>query len=192
MKNNPKVFVYPVEKISTFGFRGEAIPSVASVSRFEINTRRQESIEGTKVICEGGTIKTVESTGCPPGTTMSVRNLFFNVPARKKFLRSAATEEAHIQETVLLLTLSRLDTFIELRFDGRVILSIPQAEDIRTRASLLFGREMLKEMLKEKSNDMIMLNSKFVNIYPTFSRNQVCNHLVFTVDYLPVNTICFF
>ena len=139
--------VEDLEKISTFGFRGEAIPSVASVSRFEINTRRQESIEGTKVICEGGTIKTVESTGCPPGTTMSVRNLFFNVPARKKFLRSAATEEAHIQETVLLLTLSRLDIFIELRFDGRVILSIPQAEDIRTRASLLFGREMLKEML---------------------------------------------
>ena len=139
--------VEDLEKITTFGFRGEAIPSIGSVSRFEINTRLHDSIEGTKVVCEGGTIKTVEAVGCPPGTTMSVRNLFFNVPARKKFLRSAATEEAHIQETVLLLALSRLDIFIELRFDGRVVISVPKAEDIRTRASLLFGREMLKEML---------------------------------------------
>ncbi|NQZ57491.1 MAG: hypothetical protein HRT88_08485 [Lentisphaeraceae bacterium] len=136
-----------LESISTFGFRGEALPSIASVSRFEINTRQQDSIEGTKVICEGGTIKALEATGCPPGTSISVRNLFFNVPARKKFLRSNATEEAHIQETALLLALSRLDIFMELRFDNRLIFSVPATDDIRTRAALLFGRDMVKDML---------------------------------------------
>ena len=141
------VDIHDLESISTFGFRGEALPSIASVSRFEINTRQQESIEGTKVICEGGTIKALEATGCPPGTSISVRNLFFNVPARKKFLRSNATEEAHIQETALLLALSRLDIFMELRFDNRLIFSVPATDDIRTRAALLFGRDMVKDML---------------------------------------------
>jgi len=136
-----------LDSIGTFGFRGEAIPSIASVSRFEINTRKHDAIEGTKVICEGGTIKAVEAAGCPPGTSMSVRNLFFNVPARKKFLRSAATEEAHIHETALLLALSRMDIFMELKFDNRVIFSVPAADNLRTRASLLFGRELVKEML---------------------------------------------
>ena len=136
-----------LDSIGTFGFRGEAIPSIASVSRFEINTRQHDAIEGTKVICEGGTIKAVEAVGCPPGTCMSVRNLFFNVPARKKFLRAAATEEAHIHETALLLALSRMDIFMELKFDNRVIFSVPAADNLRTRASLLFGRELVKEML---------------------------------------------
>ena len=136
-----------LERIGTFGFRGEAIPSIASVSRFEINTRKQDAIEGTRVICEGGVIKAVEAAGCPPGTSISIRNLFFNVPARKKFLRSAATEESHIHETALLLALSRMDIFMELKFDNRVIFSVPAADDLRTRASLLFGRELVKEML---------------------------------------------
>ena len=136
-----------LDSIATFGFRGEAIPSIASVSRFEINTRKHDSIEGTKVICEGGTIKTVEAAGCPPGTSISVKNLFYNVPARKKFLRSAATEEAHIHETSLLLALSRMDIFMELKFDNRIVFSVPAADNLRTRASLLFGRELVKEML---------------------------------------------
>lgn len=136
-----------LDSIATFGFRGEAIPSIASVSRFEINTRKHDSIEGTKVLCEGGTIKTVEAAGCPPGTSISVKNLFYNVPARKKFLRSAATEEAHIHETALLLALSRMDIFMELKFDNRVVFSVPAADNLRTRASLLFGRELVNEML---------------------------------------------
>ena len=136
-----------LDSIATFGFRGEAIPSIASVSRFEINTRKHDTIEGTKVICEGGTIKAVEAAGCPPGTSISVKNLFYNVPARKKFLRSATTEESHIHETALLLALSRMDIFMELKFDNRIVFSVPAADNLRTRASLLFGRELVKEML---------------------------------------------
>ena len=142
-----------LERISTFGFRGEAMPSIASVSRFTILTRQHSSIEGTRVEVEGGTIRNVQSTGCPPGTTISVKNLFFNVPARKKFLRSRSTEEGHIQEIVLLLALSRLDLFLELKFNGRTVFSVPPTEDIRTRAALLFGRSMVNEMIPVNFTD---------------------------------------
>ena len=139
--------VNDLENITTFGFRGEALPSIASVSRFTLLTREHSAIEGTRVQCEGGTIQAVETTGCPPGTSITIKNLFYNVPARKKFMRSQATEEAHIHETVLLLALSRLDIHIELKFNNRLIFSIPPADDIRTRASLLFGKALAKELV---------------------------------------------
>ena len=139
--------VNDLENITTFGFRGEALPSIASVSRFTLLSREHSAIEGSKVLCEGGTIQSVENAGCPPGTSITIKNLFYNVPARKKFMRSQATEEAHIHETVLLLALSRLDIHIELKFNGRLIFSIPPAEDIRTRAALLFGKALSKELV---------------------------------------------
>ena len=89
--------------IRTLGFRGEALPSIASVTRFQLRTRPQDADEGTEVNVTGGVIQNVGPTGCAPGTTVQVRNLFFNLPARKKFLRSIATEESHIQEIVQLL-----------------------------------------------------------------------------------------
>ena len=85
-----------IERIDTLGFRGEAIPSIASVSRFTITTRRRDSDEGTLVQVNAGTLAEVRAAGCPPGTLVEVRDLFCNVPARRKFLRSYATEEAHV------------------------------------------------------------------------------------------------
>ena len=86
-----------IERIDTLGFRGEAIPSIASVSRFTITTRRRDSDEGTLVQVNAGTLAEVRAAGCPPGTLVEVRDLFCNVPARRKFLRAAATEENHIK-----------------------------------------------------------------------------------------------
>ena len=169
--------VEDLDSIATFGFRGEAIPSIASVSRFELNTRQQESIEGT-VLCEGGTIKDVEASGCPAGTTISIRNLFYNVPARKKFLRSDATEEAHIHEIALLLALSRLDIHVELRFNGRLIFSVPAADDIRTRAALLFGRDSMKEMLAVNYAEAGIMVTGLVS-RPGMSRNTRKEQRVF-------------
>ncbi|MCH2206294.1 MAG: DNA mismatch repair endonuclease MutL [Lentisphaerales bacterium] len=170
--------VEDLDSITTFGFRGEAIPSIASVSRFELNTRQQDSIEGTRVICEGGTIKDVEASGCPAGTTISIRNLFYNVPARKKFLRSDATEEAHIHEIALLLALSRLDIHVELRFNGRLIFSVPAADDIRTRAALLFGRDSMKEMLAVNYAEAGIMVTGLVS-RPGMSRNTRKEQRVF-------------
>ncbi len=90
-----------LEAIRTLGFRGEALPSIASVSRFRLITRTQDSVEGTEITVEGGGAASVSPTGCPVGTTVEVRELFFNVPARKKFLKSSATESAQIGEVCL-------------------------------------------------------------------------------------------
>ena len=86
-----------IEEIDTLGFRGEAIPSIASVSRFSITTRRHDSDEGTLVVVNAGSLAEVSAAGCPPGTLVEVRDLFCNVPARRKFLRSFPTEEGHVK-----------------------------------------------------------------------------------------------
>ena len=90
--------VTDIEEIDTLGFRGEAIPSIASVSRFTLTTRRADDDEGTLVQVNAGILAEVRAAGCPPGTLVEVRDLFCNVPARRKFLRAYATEESHVRE----------------------------------------------------------------------------------------------
>ena len=136
-----------LEKLLTCGFRGEAIPSIASVSRFTIITRPHDALEGSKVVVDGGTVREVSGCGCPPGTTMSVRQLFYNVPARRKFLRSPETEEGHIVEQLHLLALSRQDIHFTLSLDGRQALNLPPGDDLRQRAAELYGRDTVKDML---------------------------------------------
>src|SRR3982751_5508264 len=94
--------------IATMGFRGEALPSIASVSRFTLTTRERESDspEGTQIIINGGKIAEVKAAGCATGTMIEVRQLFFNLPARRKFLRTEETEAAHIQHYVTLAALA--------------------------------------------------------------------------------------
>ena len=84
--------------IRTLGFRGEAVPSIASVSRFTLTTREHGAVVGTKIVVEGGKTISVEEGGGAPGTLIEVRNLFYNIPARRKFLRAEATEFSHIEQ----------------------------------------------------------------------------------------------
>ena len=90
-----------LEAIRTLGFRGEALPSIASVSRLRVLTRMESSVEGTEVVVEGGCAARVSPAGCAVGTTVEVRDFFFNVPARKKFLKASAAESAQIGEVCL-------------------------------------------------------------------------------------------
>ncbi|EYF02187.1 DNA mismatch repair endonuclease MutL [Chondromyces apiculatus] len=106
--------------IQSFGFRGEALPSVASVSRFALRTRREVDAEGTEVRIEGGGAPKVTPCGCAVGTVVEVRDLFFNVPARRKFLRAVATESAHVTEVVQALALSEPGVTVILSREGRV------------------------------------------------------------------------
>src|SRR4051812_2793025 len=118
--------------IATMGFRGEALPSIASVSRFTLSTRERDgAIEGTDITVNGGKIAAVKAGGAAPGTSVEVRQLFFNLPARRKFLRSEETESAHIQHYLTLAALAYPAIGFEFIKDGRMVWQLPavKAED---------------------------------------------------------------
>jgi len=130
-----------LDTITTLGFRGEALPSIASVSRMRIVTRPAEAAEATVVRVEGGKVVAVEAAGAPPGTTVEVADLFFNVPARLKFLKGDATELRHCVETVTQLALVHFDVGFELRSQGRVSLAVPPGQSLEERAAQVAGAE---------------------------------------------------
>lgn len=132
-------------KLSSLGFRGEAIPSIASVGRFTLASRENGSIEGTEVYAEGGRIVTVKSCGMPPGTVVTVRNLFFNTPARLKFMKSRETETGHVGEIVNRLALSRPDIRFIYAIDGKTVYRLP-AGDLSARANELFGNDLARQL----------------------------------------------
>ena len=135
-----------IDRITTLGFRGEALPSIASISRFTILTRTAEMLEGTRVRIEGGRLIEAAPAGCAAGTVMQVRDLFFNTPARKKFLKSPATEAHHIEETVVALALPRPEVGFELRIDGRTAFRSPAAPTPEARLRELFGRPFVENL----------------------------------------------
>lgn len=120
---------HDLTEIQTMGFRGEALPSIASVSRFTLSTRERDaaSPEGSQVIVHGGKIVDVKSTGHAPGTTVEVRQLFYNLPARRKFLRSEETERTHVQHYLTLAALAHPEVGFTLQQDQRLIWQLPPA-----------------------------------------------------------------
>lgn len=130
-------------RIGSLGFRGEALPSIASVSRFSLRTRRRQDVVGTLVRIEGGSAPVREPAGGPVGTTLEVRDLFFNVPARRKFLRAAATESAHITEVVQALALAQPTLAVTLSRDGKTTKEWARATDRETRVrDVLHGEKL--------------------------------------------------
>src|SRR6266487_1992942 len=121
--------------IATMGFRGKALPSIASVSRFTLTTRERDggSPEGTQIVVHGGKILEVKSAGHAPGTSIEARQLFFNVPARRKFLRSEETERAHIQHYLTLIALAYPEIAFTVLQDERVTSQLPAIETIQSR-----------------------------------------------------------
>jgi len=107
--------------IKTLGFRGEALPSIAAVSRFSLTTRHKSRETGTRIEIQGGKIQSVAETGAAPGTLIAVRNLFYNVPARRKFLKTTATEMAHISDTVAGIALGWPGVHFQLLHNGKLI-----------------------------------------------------------------------
>ncbi|MRG94935.1 DNA mismatch repair endonuclease MutL [Polyangium spumosum] len=132
-----------LRRIQSFGFRGEALPSIASVSRFSLRTRRAEDDEGTLVRIEGGSPADVGPCGAPAGTSIEVRDLFFNVPARRKFLRAVSTESAHVTEVVEAAALCRPEVTLVLARDGRVAREWLRTQSREARAVDVFDDEPL-------------------------------------------------
>src|SRR6266404_3302702 len=134
--------------IATLGFRGEALASIASVARVELNTRTEDDAGGTKVVIEGGRMRDVKDAAHPRGTTVLVRDLFFNVPARRKFLRSEATETFHLTNLVTHYALAHPEIAFTLTNNGREVLRATSAQNLRERAYQIFGADFLDNLLE--------------------------------------------
>lgn len=130
-------------EITTLGFRGEALPSIASVSRFTLMTRERDTSVGTQVTLDGGAAPQVLETGCAPGTTIEVSDLFWNVPARLKFLKSRPTESGHVALTCMRLALANPALAISLHQDGRPLRQYLRAASFFERVQAAFTGEPL-------------------------------------------------
>src|SRR5437868_6281364 len=134
--------------IGTLGFRGEALASIASVARVELVTGTDDASAATRVVIEGGRMRDVKDAPHPRGTTIAVRDLFFNTPARRKFLRSEATESYHLTNLVTHYALAHPEIAFTLTNNGRETLSVAPAKDLRERAYQVFGAQFLDGLLE--------------------------------------------
>ena len=139
--------VKDLDAIATLGFRGEALPSIASVSRLVLETRSMDEPTGARVEIAGGKILNCTETAMAGGTTITVRDLFYNVPARKKFLRSEQTELAHIASLVTHYSLAHPEKSFSLTHGGRELLAVTPVDQIRDRVFQVFGTQTLDELI---------------------------------------------
>jgi DNA mismatch repair protein MutL len=142
--------IYTLEdlaKIATLGFRGEALASIASVAKVELITKTADEPVATRVIIEGGRLSDVKDAARNTGTTISVRDLFYNTPARRKFMRSEATENYHLTSIVTHYALAHPEIAFTLTNNGREVLRVSPARDVRERAFQIFGAGMLDSLL---------------------------------------------
>ncbi len=133
--------------IRTLGFRGEALPSIASVSRFRLATREAGALAGTEIEVNGGRMQAVRDYGGAPGTMVEARSLFFNVPARRKFLRSEPTETAHVEQQFRLHAIASIHASFTLVRDGETIFQLPATPNELERIEGLAGRDLARRLL---------------------------------------------
>jgi DNA mismatch repair protein MutL len=134
--------------IATLGFRGEALASIASVAKVELTTNTEDSSAATRVIIEGGRMRDVKDAAHPRGTTITIRDLFFNVPARRKFLRSEATETFHLTNLVTHYALAHPEIAFTFTNNGREVIRATAAKDLKERAYQIFGEKFLDNLLE--------------------------------------------
>ncbi len=133
--------------IATLGFRGEALPSIAAVAEVEMRTRTADQLEGVRYVIVAGQAKAVEPAGAPVGTTVIVRRLFFNTPARYKFLRTDTTEKRYVADVVARLAVARPDVAFRLLADGRELLSTPGDGDLLSAVAAVYGQALARELV---------------------------------------------
>ena len=163
-----------LESVTTLGFRGEALPSIASVARLRVISRPPDAEHAAEITAEGGTVMPVRPAAHPPGTTVEVRDLFFNVPARRKFVRSDTTEVGHIVRLVERLALSRFDVEFRLRNNGRVLLDVPaigQDGDEDARLTAVLDKEFLARAIPVRHSAGSVSISGWIGL-PTAARSQ--------------------
>lgn len=184
-----------IYSVRSFGFRGEALPSIASISRVEMLTRKRGSLSGTKITVEAGRIREVVETGCPVGTSVAVSRIFDNVPVRRKFLKAEATEQGYCMDVIVRTALSQHGVRIRVTAGSRELISIPAARDAAGRVALVLGADFADRMLNAHAKragaelsgfvsrpDWTRSSGKQIFCYVNgrFVRDYLLNHAVMT------------
>jgi DNA mismatch repair protein MutL len=172
--------------LSSYGFRGEALPSIASVSKFALRTREPGALAGNEVIVQGGKLVAVREAGLAPGTQVEVRSLFYNLPARRKFLRTERTELAHLQHTLLLAALSRPDVGFQMIHDDEPPVRWPAQQDLGRRIAAVFGAPWFRDLVPVAGADGDLRLSGFIG-KPGISRATRQEQFLF-VNHRPVES----
>jgi DNA mismatch repair protein MutL len=148
-----------LDALRTMGFRGEALPSIAAVSRVHMTSRCPRDVAGTRVVIEGGRLDRVEACGAPPGTSFRIQDLFYNMPARLKFLKRQATESSHVTQHFTALALTALEVQMTLRFNGRLHTQAVRAKTLGDRLDMIFGVGLQENLLDvEWAADDLQIN----------------------------------
>lgn len=157
--------------VQTLGFRGEALASIAEVSHFLLRSRPHTSDCGHELLVHGGNVQEAQPCGCPPGTIIEIRNLFFNTPVRKKFLRTTQTEFGHISEAFTRIALAHPHVHFTLQHGTRLVHDLPPSGDLRERVRVFFGDEVAQQLIEvESENEQVTLSGYVGN--PRFHRSN--------------------
>jgi DNA mismatch repair protein MutL len=158
--------------IHTLGFRGEALPSISQVSKMTLQTRTSHSLNGTKVICEGGQIKSLLEIGCPPGTEVEVKNLFYNIPVKRKFLKSIRSELRYVLNQFLRLSLSHPAISFKFIHDGRTLQEHVKTASPLVRIEAILGKEIYRHLHPIEFKEGETMISGFASLPPFSKRNS--------------------
>ncbi|MGE5798868.1 MAG: DNA mismatch repair endonuclease MutL [Syntrophaceae bacterium] len=157
--------------VRSLGFRGEALPSIAAVSRVEMATRRRGDVAGTRIVVENGRILANEAVGCPEGTTIAVSRIFDSLPVRKKFLRQDSTEQGHCLDIIVRVLLPHGRVRAKVAAANRTLLEIPRTESLRERIVLMMGTDLRNHLVPVEGDGPGMRLSGFVS-RPDFTRSS--------------------
>lgn len=167
-----------IYRVASFGFRGEAMPSIASIARVELLTRRPEDLAGTKAVVEGGNIKEVSPAGCPAGTQIRVSRIFENVPARRKFLKTETTEQGLCLDAVTRLALANPEICFQVSANGREIFAAAKAKDVSERIAMVMGADFFDHSsVVDVQNENVRLFGYISR--PEFTRSNSRNIFLF-------------
>ena len=189
-----KIYTFEdIHNITSFGFRGEAIASIASISRIEILTRKNESLSGTRAVVRGGRVEEIIDAGCPVGTSVFVSDIFYSTPARMKFMKRDSTEQTHCVDSIMRLALSNPEVKMRVVAKGKTIFNVPRTKNLSDRIALVFGEDFGKHTLEVNGQrgdatirgvismpDRTRANTKgqFYFINNRFIRDRLLNHSV--------------
>lgn len=173
-----------LDNIVTMGFRGEALASIAAVSRFELVTRRQQDNSATRIRIEGGVLRDVDQVAAPAGTRISVNRLYFNTPVRAKFLKGITTELSQCIDTVQRHALAQTGIAFHLTHNDKTLLDVPESATLRERIALIWGLSFLKDMVDVDGEQAGMRVFGIIGT-PALSRSQR-SHQYFFLNRRPI------